>query len=170
MVKFQLIAQLFLLILMVKMITFVVKTRRGITKCCILSLLRIKTLMMMILPKVMKNHSIFLFLPPLPITLFFQVLVLRPPLKLNLAHSFADFAFPLYFAIPMHSPLSSFIVPLPVVLLGPYGGQYSQLGKAITKLSILDAHHFCLVSLSPFCPQIHWFSYGFTSPSCGLTL
>jgi hypothetical protein len=89
---------------------------------------------------------------------------------LNLAHSFADFAFPLYFAIPMHSPLSSFIVPLPVVLLGPYGGQYSQLGKAITKLSILDAHHFCLVSLSPFCPQIHWFSYGFTSPSCGLTL
>ena len=28
------------------------------------------------------------------------------------------------------------------VLLGPYGGQYSQLGKALTKLSILDAHHF----------------------------
>ena len=28
------------------------------------------------------------------------------------------------------------------VLLGPYGGQYSQLGKAETKLSNLDAHHF----------------------------
>ena len=48
------------------------------------------------------------------------------------------------------------------VLLGPYGRQYSQLGKAITKLSILDAHHFLhgtTLSVLPSTPLVFTWIY-----------
>jgi len=73
-------------------------------------------------------------LPPLPITLFFHVFVLRHPLILNLAHSL--------FTCHPHALPVAWLYSSMGFLLGPYGGQYSQLGKAETKLSNLDAHHF----------------------------